>query len=124
MPNEENLIPYKKGQSGNPKGRPKGSKNIKTCINEVLDQEASMNDFDDAKLKDVVRRLKEEYGKKVTKRDVMYFVLGKKAMSGDLGAISMLMDRTEGKPTQHNINENIDTSYEDYLESLKEEGEE
>ena len=29
MANEENLIRYKKGQSGNPKGRPKGSKDIK-----------------------------------------------------------------------------------------------
>ena len=32
----ENLIPYEKGQSGNPKGRPKGGKNTKTIIKEYL----------------------------------------------------------------------------------------
>jgi len=30
------LIPFKKGQSGNPKGRPKGSKNRSTIIKEIL----------------------------------------------------------------------------------------
>jgi hypothetical protein len=30
------LIPYKKGQSGNPKGRPKGAKNRSTIIKEIL----------------------------------------------------------------------------------------
>ena len=36
MANEENLIPYKKGQSGNPNGRPKGSKNRSTIAKKWL----------------------------------------------------------------------------------------
>lgn len=32
-----NLKPFKKGQSGNPKGRPKGSFNMSTLIKEMLD---------------------------------------------------------------------------------------
>jgi hypothetical protein len=31
-----NLKPFKKGQSGNPKGRPKGSRDYKTLIDEAL----------------------------------------------------------------------------------------
>ena len=41
MANEENLIPYKKGQSGNPKGRPKGSKNRSSTARKWLALEQS-----------------------------------------------------------------------------------
>ena len=37
MPKEENLILWKKGQSGNPKGRPKGSKNRSTILKEIAE---------------------------------------------------------------------------------------
>ena len=40
MANNENLKPFKKGQSGNPKGYPKGKRNMKTILRELL-QEAS-----------------------------------------------------------------------------------
>jgi|688.fasta_scaffold351124_2 hypothetical protein len=33
---------FKKGQSGNPKGRPKGSKNLKTILAEELDREVTV----------------------------------------------------------------------------------
>ena len=39
MANEENLIPYKKGQSGNPKGSPVGSKNRSTIAKKCLSVE-------------------------------------------------------------------------------------
>jgi hypothetical protein len=34
---KEDLIPYKKGESGNPNGRPKGSRNRSTIIRELLE---------------------------------------------------------------------------------------
>ena len=37
MPKEENLILWEKGQSGNPKGRPKGSKNRSTILKEIAE---------------------------------------------------------------------------------------
>lgn len=35
---------FKPGQSGNKKGRPKGSKNTLTCINEILNQKVAVTD--------------------------------------------------------------------------------
>jgi hypothetical protein len=37
QPHIENLKPFKKGQSGNPAGRPKGAKNWSTVIRELLE---------------------------------------------------------------------------------------
>jgi hypothetical protein len=34
---------FKKGQSGNPRGRPKGSKSWKTLVHEVLDEKITIN---------------------------------------------------------------------------------
>jgi len=39
MPNPENLKPWPKGVSGNPKGAPKGSKHISTWIKEIMEDE-------------------------------------------------------------------------------------
>lgn len=40
MANEQNLKPWKPGQSGNPKGKPKGSKHLSTRIQDMLEDEA------------------------------------------------------------------------------------
>jgi|TARA_R100000482_G_scaffold94512_1_gene39600 hypothetical protein len=37
MPKKENLILWEKGQSGNPRGRPKGSKNRSTILKELAE---------------------------------------------------------------------------------------
>jgi hypothetical protein len=37
MANNENLTPWKKGQSGNPKGKPKGTRHLGTIIRDMLD---------------------------------------------------------------------------------------
>jgi hypothetical protein len=40
---------FKPGQSGNPSGRAKGSQNLKTLFNKVLDEEISLRDGADVK---------------------------------------------------------------------------
>ena len=40
----ENLKPFEKGKSGNPTGRPKGSKNRSTIIREMLDMMVQVKD--------------------------------------------------------------------------------
>lgn len=39
MANEQNLKPWKTGQSGNPRGKPKGSKHLATRIQDMLQDE-------------------------------------------------------------------------------------
>ena len=44
MSNNENLKHFEKGQSGNPKGRPKGSKNRSTIVREILNLMVQVKD--------------------------------------------------------------------------------
>jgi hypothetical protein len=80
---QENLIPAKKGEIRNPKGKPKGTKNLKTLIREVLDAtDVQIN------------------GKKVKADYAIVAKLVQTALQGNLKAVEMIHDRMEGKPTQ------------------------
>lgn len=72
----ENLKPFKPGQSGNPKGRPKKLPEIDVLLAEVLGDE----DGDEAK--------------------AILSALLKKAKAGDVRAAEVLLDRAYGKATQ------------------------
>lgn len=67
---------FKEGQSGNNKGRPKGSKNIYTLLGEILNQKIALK----------------ENGKdlKISKKAAMLMQLTNKAIKGDVRAISVL----------------------------------
>lgn len=78
---------YKPGQSGNPKGRPRGSKNKDTILREVLSQKVSV----------------QQNGKtlKMNKLTVIITTLVNKAASGDLRAISELRPMIEKMEANH-----------------------
>lgn len=78
MPNEDNLKPWKKGESGNPSGRPKGSRNRSTIVRELL--EAKALDGGDGQVVDQLTRS-----------------LIQKAAEGDVRAYKELMDSAYGK---------------------------
>jgi hypothetical protein len=80
---KEDLIPFKKGQSGNPKGRPKGSLNRSTIAKkwlEVLSQE----------------ELEDGQVKWLSNEEAMTLSLIKKARNGDVNAYKALMDSAYG----------------------------
>lgn len=80
----ENLIPWKKGQSGNPKGRAKGVKTLKTRLLELMDTMIEYNDLD---------------GKpaKMKGEDALGIALFAKALTtGDTKAIEMIRNEVEG----------------------------
>ncbi len=88
MANEENLIPYKKGQSGNPNGRPKGSKNRSTIAKKWLQV-----------IQETENPLTLE-SEELSQEDLITLALLKKAANGDVNAYKALMDSGYGSPVQ------------------------
>ena len=75
---QKGLKPFKKGQSGNPKGRPKKIPAIDALLADVLG--------------------KERGGK--TEAEAILTALAMRARSGDVRAAEVLLDRAYGKPKQ------------------------
>ena len=73
---------FQKGRSGNPKGRPKGSKNLATLLAEALDEKVQITE-------DGKRR-------RVTKRELVIKQLVNKSAAADLRAIKQLTDIVQG----------------------------
>jgi hypothetical protein len=90
MPNPENIEKheFKKGQSGNPNGRPKGSKNRSTIAKYWLSIEQD--------LKNPLNGNTET----MSQEDLMTLALIKKAREGDVNAYKALMDSGYGAPVQ------------------------
>lgn len=96
MANEENLIPYQKGQSGNPKGRPKGSKNRSTIAKKWLSVEQNQKNPLTNKDEDM------------SQEDLITLALIKKARKGDVQAYQKLLDSAYGAPVQQIEQTNIE----------------
>lgn len=96
MANEENLIPFKKGQSGNPKGRPVGSKNRSTIAKKWLSVEQNQ--------KNPLTNQDED----MSQEDLITLALIKKARKGDVQAYQKLLDSAYGAPVQQIEQTNIE----------------
>jgi len=88
MPNPENLKPFKKGTSGNPKGRPVGIPNSKTRLTRILKLTQE--------LENPVTKELEEF----TVAEQLDLAQIAKARKGDTRAYQVLMERLEGRPVQ------------------------
>jgi len=87
---------FKKGESGNPDGKPEGAKNVSTILKELLEQVAP-NEILNAKfVKEFCK------GKKtVTTADaVAARLLNEGLIKGEPWAVKEILDRTEGKAAQ------------------------
>ena len=81
--------PWKKGQSGNPKGKKKGTKNISTYLKELLEN-----------------RIETKDGYKETGAVIAYRMI-QSAIKGDRHMIREILDRTEGRSCEQ-INDDSD----------------
>lgn len=77
MANEQNLKPFKKGESGNPNGRPKKLPALDELLSEIMSEEAGQTGMTAAKA--ILLRLRAM------------------AMKGDIRAIQLMLDRSYGK---------------------------
>lgn len=82
-----NLIPYKPGQSGNPKGRKKGSLTLTEILRKILRDKVNIKTPDGKEIK-------------VTKGELLMLKWTQSAMEGEIGEISKIIERMEGKPVQ------------------------
>ena len=97
MNKEDNLRPaWEKGESGNPAGRPKGSKNRSTIARRWLEVNQS--------LKNPITGENET----MSQEDLMTLALIKKAREGDVNAYKALMDSGYGAPVQQIEQTNIE----------------
>ncbi len=115
------LVPYQfkpgnKASKGNYTGRPR---TVKAVLKELMGASPS-----NLELKNfppyIYQMLKEELRREPTRTDILSLVMLSKAMRGDLAAANMVMDRTEGKPVQPAIDQQIGGSYEDFLQETQE----
>jgi hypothetical protein len=90
------LKPFDKGESGNPAGRPKGSKNRSTIARQWLEVNQS--------LKNPLTGEQET----MSQEDLMTLALIKKAREGDVTAYKALMDSGYGAPLQQIEQTNIE----------------
>jgi len=71
---------FRPGQSGNPRGRPKGSKNMMTLFEQELDAKVTVTEHGERRT--------------ITKRQVIAKQVVNKAATGDAKAVRMLLDET------------------------------
>lgn len=107
----KNLKPFKKGQSGNPKGRPEGARNFKTILEEIFsvlaDQETSQE------LKTINPKIK-------TNEDLFAAKLFYDAMNGDSASKNIIIDRYYGKMTDK-LDANINSTTIEYTKEERKE---
>lgn len=106
MANEENLIPFEKGKSGNPNGRPKGSRNRSTIVRQWLE------------VKETIKNPITQEMEELEQVDIITLGLIKKARKGDVQAFRELMDSGFGKILQEVHNVNSEMSYDEAKEII------
>jgi len=83
--NTHNLVPFPKGKSGNPNGRPKGTKNRTTLVRELLEMESTFNNP------------LTEQSEKLSYAEQIIIAQIAEARKGNVQAFKELMDSAYGK---------------------------
>jgi len=95
MSNNHNLRPFKKGDSGNPKGRPKGSKNRATIVREIFDSISVLDSFKFNELESRFPHIKNDMSIEYL---LTLIQVNKAIFEGDTRAYKVLMDSLYGTP--------------------------
>ena len=120
MSNNHNLRPFKKGESGNPKGRPKGSKNRATIVRDIFDSISVLDSFKFNELESRFPHIKNDMSIEYL---LTLIQVNKAIFEGDTRAYKVLMDSLYGTPirqidleTQIRTQEEIEINYNEPLD--------
>lgn len=86
-PNTKNLKPWQPGQSGNPKGLKKGTKQLTTILQKLVDRKI--------KVRDPFVKSKKKI--EMTVGEALNFNLLALGLKGNIKALTLIYDRIEGK---------------------------
>src|SRR3989338_8170696 len=92
--NEQNLVPFQKGKSGNPKGKPRGTISITTHLKKLMTTKLSVPELTGSDVK-------------LTSKELIALRLVKDAIRGNAHAQDTIIERLEGKvtqPSEQNVN--------------------
>lgn len=103
-PTDKNLKPFKKGQSGNPNGRPIGAKSMKTRAVEMLSAMSDDKEYATPLITALLNVLDEKSDAKASER---------------IKSVEVLRDTIEGKPTQKVEQTNEDVTKRDLSKLTK-----
>jgi hypothetical protein len=113
LANEQNLIPYKKGQSGNPNGRPKKIENVlKDVFLSEYNVKLSKSQTEEI-LKNILSKSRSELIELAKNDDLPFWIsmIAKKATRdyerGSIHLLELLFDRVYGKPKE-TVDQNIE----------------
>lgn len=95
---------FQKGQSGNPKGRPKGAKGVRTLVNTSLDE--------------IIRVAENGRPRDMRKRQAILLAMIAKAIKGDVRAASLVVRLMEAHDPTPRGQEGL-MAHEDWLELLR-----
>lgn len=114
---------FPKGKSGNPAGRPKGAKNFRTVIKELMDTAVDLADETmyfgkhDAEIRALLQMRAKQLGGEICWREATILIQAMKALSqGDTSALAYLSDREEGRPVQAVVTDKV--GYESFLDQI------
>jgi hypothetical protein len=97
----EDLIPFQEGQSGNPNGRPRGSKSMKTILREMMELVIDTPNNEIAKQWEAKGNTIAQG--KMTIKDALVMKDISNAMKGNDKAIQRVWEYLNGKPDQKQI---------------------
>ncbi len=103
----KNLKMWKKGESGNPNGPPKGYRSITACMRKFLEIYKTKGKLPSGEEVDI-----DGY-------EAIALKLINMALTGNRKAINQVLDRLEGKPIQSTKNVNAEATLDELKESLE-----
>lgn len=98
MANEQNLKPFKKGESGNPNGRPKGSISLETRVKRLLEEPDKLPKA----IQQMIGNICEEGTAPI---DALLIAAYMNGLQGDTKAMQIVLERGWGKVPNENKNE-------------------